>query len=102
LRRSIGLRGVPRDVKSVCPPSRNEPHEFFNMGDMEDTEVCRDDSMEDIEGKWRMTMASPARTEAEKERAPSVITWIRMESKRNRTRDRVPNGGRTSEDSDTE
>jgi hypothetical protein len=52
----------------VCPPSRNEPCEFFNMGDMEDTEVHRDDSMEDIEGKQRMTMASPARTEAEKNR----------------------------------
>jgi hypothetical protein len=55
----------PQDVKSVCPPSRNEPHEFFDMEDMEDTEVCRDDSMEDMEGKWRTTMASPARTEAE-------------------------------------
>jgi hypothetical protein len=49
----------------VCPPSRNEPHEFFNMGDMEDTEVSRDDSMEDMEGKQRTMMASPARTEVE-------------------------------------
>jgi hypothetical protein len=49
----------------VCPPSRNEPHEFFDMEDMEDTEVRRDDSMEDMEGKQRMMMASPARTEAE-------------------------------------
>jgi hypothetical protein len=52
----------------VCPPSRNEPHEFFNMGDMEGTEVCREDSMEDIEGKWRTTMARPERTEAETNR----------------------------------
>jgi hypothetical protein len=63
LRRFIRLWGVPRDVESVCPPSRNKPHEFFNMGDMEDAEVRRDDSMEDIEGKQRTTMASPARTE---------------------------------------
>jgi hypothetical protein len=49
----------------VCPPSRNEPREFFNMGDMEGTEVRREGSMEDIEGKWRTTMARPARTEAE-------------------------------------
>jgi hypothetical protein len=65
LGRFVGLWRVPRDVKSVCPPSRNEPREFFNMGDMEDTEVCRDDSTEDMEGKRKTTMASPARTEAE-------------------------------------
>jgi hypothetical protein len=64
LRRFVRLWGVPRDVESVCPPSRNKPRKFFNMGDMEDAEVRRDDSMEDIEGKQRTTMASPARTEA--------------------------------------
>jgi hypothetical protein len=63
--RSVGLWGFLQDVESVCPPSRNEPHEFFNMGDMEDTEVSRDDSMEDMEGKQRTMMASPARTEVE-------------------------------------
>jgi hypothetical protein len=65
---SVGLQGVPQDVESVCTPSRNKPREFFDMEDMEDTEVHGDDSTEDMEGKQRTTMASPARTEAETNR----------------------------------
>jgi hypothetical protein len=76
----------------VCPPSGNEPHKSLDMEDMEDTEVHRDDSREDMEGEVEDDNGKPSKDGGRNKWAPSVVMWIRMESERSRTRDRVPNG----------